>query len=139
MAKKQELSALSHCVYKLHYHLVIVTKYRKKVITKDILTYLDAHFRKILALWRCSLIEFSGEADHVHLLFDAPPSLKLSTLVNNLKTTSSRMVRSVFRRHVSRYYWKPVLWARAYCVISAGGASLETLKQYIQQQDRPRR
>lgn len=139
MTEKQELSALAHCVYRINYHLVFVTKYRKKVITKGILEFLKTHFQSVLTLWKCSLVEFSGEADHVHLLVEATPNLKLSSLVNNLKTTSSRRVRNVFRKHVSAFYWKPMFWTRAYCAISAGGAPLETLKKYIKNQDAPRR
>lgn len=139
MTEKQELSALAHCVYKLHYHLVFVTKYRKKVITEEILKFLRNHFQNVLTLWKCSLIEFSGESDHVHLLIEATPNLKLSSLVNNLKTTSSRRVRNIFPQHVRKYYWKPVFWTQAYCVISAGGAPLEVLKTYIRNQDAPRR
>jgi putative transposase len=139
MASKQSLSQLSHCTYRICYHLVLVTKYRRKVIDRQILSFLDAHFRNVLADWRCALLEFSGEPDHVHLLISAHPNLKVSTLVNNLKTTSSRRVRTLFPKIVSRYYRKPVFWTRAYCVLSAGGAPLETLKRYIQNQDRPRR
>jgi putative transposase len=106
------------------------------VITEEILKFLGEHFQNVLTLWKCSLIEFSGEADHV-LLFEATPNLKLSSLVNNLKTTSSRRVRNVFPKHVSKYYRKPIFWTRAYCVISAGGAPLEVLKQYIKNQDAP--
>jgi putative transposase len=139
MAQKQELSSLAHCVYRLNYHLVFVTKYRRKAITKEIMEFLRIHFQSVLMLWKCSLIEFSGEQDYVHLLIEATPNLKLSSLVNNLKTTSSRRVRNVFRKCVSKYYRKPVFWTRAYCVISAGGAPLEVLKQYIKNQDAPHR
>jgi putative transposase len=83
------------------------------------------------------LIEASGEADHVHLLLSLPPDVRLSEFVNALKTGTSRRLRSGFAEQVNRYYRKPVLWSRSYCVISAGGAPLAVLRRYIEAQARP--
>ena len=58
----------------------------------------------------------------------------LSKFINSLKTVTSRLLRKEFPEHMGKYYWKPVLWARAYCLISAGGAPLSILKEYIQNQ-----
>ena len=135
MGTKTILKSLSHGVYNLNYHLVIVTKYRRKVITKAMLTDLKEIFSNVCAAWRCELVEFSGEADHVHLLISAHPNLKLSDLVNNLKTASSRRIRRMYKSHVRQFYWKPVFWHRSYCMISADGAPLSILKQYIEQQN----
>ena len=135
MGTKTILKSLSHGVYNLNYHLVIVTKYRRKVITKAMLTDLQGIFSNVCATWRCELVEFNGEADHVHLLISAHPNLKLSDLVNNLKTASSRRIRRMYKSHVRQFYWKPVFWHRSYCMISAGGAPLSILKQYIEQQN----
>jgi putative transposase len=135
MGAKTILKSLSHSVYNLNYHLVIVTKYRRKVITRAMLTDLEGIFSNVCAAWRCELVEFHGEADHVHLLISAHPNLKLSDLVNNLKTASSRRIRRMYKSHVRQFYWKPVFWHRSYCMISAGGAPLSILKQYIEQQN----
>ena len=135
MGTKTILKSLSHSVYNLNYHLVIVTKYRRKVITKAMLTDLEGIFSNVCAAWRSELVEFNGEADHVHLLISAHPNLKLSDLVNNLKTASSRRIRRMYKSHVRQFYWKPVFWHRSYCMISAGGAPLSILKQYIEQQN----
>ncbi len=132
--QKQELSSLHHCVFSLHYHLVLVTKYRRKVIDQKIQARLVEIFSEILGKWNAKLIECNGEADHVHLLFTTTPSLELSKLVNNLKTVSSRLIRKEFKAQISKTYWKPVFWHRSYCLISAGGAPIEVLKKYIQTQ-----
>jgi putative transposase len=85
--------------------------------------------------WNGELQEFNGEADHLHALVSLPPSLDLSIFVNNLKTTSSRLLRRDFREHLDQIYRrKPVLWSRSYCIISCGGAPLSVIKQYIEQQ-----
>lgn len=132
--KFQELNTLNHCIFNLQYHLVLVTKYRRKVITKDMLTRLEEIFDRLLEQWDCELIEFNGEADHVHLLISTNPKAQTSKLVNNLKTVTSRLIRKEFEQHVKRFYWKPVFWSRTYCLLSVGGAPLSVLKQYIENQ-----
>jgi putative transposase len=111
-----------------------VTKYRRKAITKHMLERLRVIFQETLEKWSSELIEFNGEADHVHLLFQTNPTVQLSKLVNNLKTVSSRLIRKEFREHLSRIYWKPVFWHRSYCLISTGGATIEVLRKYIEEQ-----
>ena len=133
----QELDALHHCVYALHYHLVLVTKYRRRVLTAEMLTEFEAHARERVDVWGGKLLEVNGEPDHVHLLFTLPPTKALAEFVNALKTGTSRRLRNDHRPHVERFYSKPVLWSRSYCVISCGGAPLEIIKQYIENQDRP--
>lgn len=98
------------------------------------LNRLRIHFTRICENASCELIEFNGEADHVHLLIDAHPNIQPSRLVNTLKTISSREIRKEFSEDLAQFYQKPVLWHRAYCIISAGGAPLRVLKQYIEQQ-----
>jgi putative transposase len=131
---RQDLSSLHHCVFSLRYHLVLVTKYRRKVITKEMLERLGEIFDETLRKWECSLIEFNGEEDHVHLLFSGNPNLTLSTLVNNLKTVSSRIIRRDFKESILRVYREPVFWHRSYCIITSGGAPIEVLKRYIENQ-----
>jgi putative transposase len=130
----QQLQALHHCVFSLHFHLVMVTKYRRKAITKEMLERLRVIFQETLEKWHSELIEFNGEADHVHLLFRTNPTVQLSKLVNNLKTVSSRLIRRDFRERLKRIYWKPVFWHRSYCLITAGGATIEILRKYIEEQ-----
>jgi putative transposase len=134
---KQHLQALYHCVFSLQFHLVLVTKHRRKVISEEMKKRLGGIFLDTLRKWECELIEFNGEADHVHLLFSATPKVALSVLVNNLKTVSSRLIRKEFTQEVSKVYWKPVFWHRSYCLLTCGGAPLSVIKQYIQQQGEP--
>jgi putative transposase len=131
---KQQLQALHHCVFSLHFHLVLVTKYRRRCITKEMLKRLRVIFQETLEKWHSELIEFNGEADHVHLLFRTNPTVQLSKLVNNLKTVSSRLIRRDFKEHLKRIYRKPVFWHRSYCLITAGGATIEKLRKYIEEQ-----
>ncbi|WP_338139272.1 IS200/IS605 family transposase [Vibrio coralliirubri] len=126
-----------HCVYKLKYHLVLVTKYRNKCFTGEILNRLEAIFREQCSKWDVELLQFGGEGDHVHLMLGMHPNIEPAKLINSLKTVSSRLIRKEYAEHMAKYYWKPTLWSRAYCLITAGGAPLEVLEEYIKNQDRP--
>lgn len=127
-----------HCVYQLKYHLVFVTKYRRKCFTKPMLSRLEAICKEQCLGWDIELIEFGGEADHIHLLLDMHPNIMPSKFINSLKTVTSRLIRKEFSEHLAKFYWKPVLWSRAYCLITAGGAPISILRQYIQKQEMPK-
>ena len=130
----QELNKLYHCVYRLDYHLVMVTKYRRRCLTAEMRVRAREIFEATLTKWGCELLEANGESDHMHLLISTPPTISLSKLVNNLKTVSSRLLRKEFAKHLARVYRKPVLWHRAYFVVTCGGAPLSVMKQYIENQ-----
>ena len=126
-----------HCVYDMKYHLVLVTKYRRKCFTAEILDRLEAIARELCLKWEVEVLEFSGEADHVHLLLGLNPTIQPSKLVNSLKTVTSRRLRAEFTEHLAQFYWQPVLWSRAYCLLTAGATPIEVLRDYIENQDRP--
>lgn len=138
MHNKQELNTLFHCTFYLNYHLVIVTKYRRKCITAPMLKKLNLIAENLLERWNGKLIEFNGEQDHIHLLLALNPKVAPSTFVNNFKTVTSRLIRKEFGIYLQHFYKdKPVFWSRSYCILTCGGAPLSILKQYIQQQDAP--
>ena len=127
-------NARNNSSFDLKYHLVLTTKYRRKALSELIRKRMEAIFSELLISWRCELIEFGGEDDHIHILFAAHPAMDLSKLVNNLKTVVSRRIRSEFPSELSKYYWKPVLWNGAYYIGSVGGASLDVVKKYVENQ-----
>ena len=137
MAGQVEVSKLYHCVYALHYHLVLVTKYRRKCLTGAMLDRLREIAEARCQGWGGQLMEVNGEPDHVHLLVSLPPNLELSRFVNNLKTTTSRLIRKEFAAEVNRFYRQPVLWSRSYCALTCGGAPLSVIRHYIEQQAPP--
>ena len=126
-----------NCVYKLTYHLVLVTKYRKKCLSNEMLNRLEEIVKKNCADWEIDLLEFNGEADHIHLLLEMHPNIMPSKFINNLKTVSSRLIRKEFEEELKPYYWKPVLWTRAYCLLTTGGATIDVIREYIKNQERP--
>ena len=123
-----------HALFKLTYHLVVVTKYRHKCINDAMQLRLQEIASDLFAKWDCEIIEMNGEEDHVHILFDAPPQIQLSKIINSFKTVSSRYIRKEFQKELSPYYWKPYFWSQSYMVLTTGGATLEVVKQYIENQ-----
>lgn len=101
------------------------------------LTRLEPILKDLMEKWEGRLIEFNGEADHVHILIQYNPQTELSKLINNLKTVSSRYLRKEFADEVNEVYWKDVLWTSGYFIASCGGVTVEELKKYIEKQDRP--
>jgi len=124
----------SHAFYLIRLHIVFVTKYRRKVLTQEIRDFLETSFQGVLEHWKCELIEFGGEEDHVHLLIGIHPALDISELINNMKSATSKRTRSHFQEHVAKFYWKPYFWNRAYFVGSVGTVTLDTIKNYIEKQ-----
>ena len=93
-------SSSSHAVYNIKLHIVFVTKYRRKTLAPELLDYLKSAFADVLAAWRCALIEFGGESDHVHLLVDIHPALDISVLI-----TTSRPPAHAARETASSNTW----------------------------------
>ncbi len=101
------------------------------------LARLEVLCRELCSKWEVDLEQFGGESDHIHLMLDMYPNIMPSKFIDNLKTVTSRIIRKEYSEHLKAYYWKPVLWTRAYRLITAGGAPLSVLAQYIQKQERP--
>jgi putative transposase len=87
-------------------HLVLTTKYRRKAFTGEILKRLQEILFDLCQKWDCKLIEFNGEEDHIHLLFQYYPQMDLPKFVNNIKSISSRRIRSEFAEHVNSFTGK---------------------------------
>jgi putative transposase len=122
-----------HSVTDLKMHLVCVTKYRRKVFDEEGLNLIEQSFRDVARKMDFKILEFNGEAEHVHALIEYPPKLSISQMTNALKGVSSR-------RYGKAGYKKPqgeALWSPSYFAISVGGASIEVLMKYIQNQSRP--
>ena len=120
-------------VYALHVHLVFVTKYRRRVLDEAATAALQTIFTKVCEDFGAELRACDGEDDHIHLLVEYPPTVPLPTLVNSLKGVSSRLLRQQ-RPDIVRRYWKNVLWSPSYFAASCGGAPLDIIRRYVEQQ-----
>ncbi|PLQ00296.1 IS200/IS605 family transposase [Cupriavidus pauculus] len=137
MSTNQDIRHGRHCVFLMHVHLVFVTKYRRDVFTKEILDDMRSIFASICRDFESELVEFDGEDDHVHLLVNYPPKVAISSLVNSLKGVSSRMIRQKRYPSIRKKLWGSALWSPSYFAGSCGGAPIEIVRQYIEQQKTP--
>ncbi len=134
---KDDFVSSGRAVSDMKAHLVLTTKYRKKAFTGEMLNRLHEVLWDLCEKWDCKLIEFNGESDHIHLLFQYYPQMEIPKFVNNLKSVSSRRIRSEFADHVNSIYWKDVLWNESYFIASCGGVTVSVLRQYTEQQKSP--
>ena len=127
------LDSNNHSVFSLNYHLVLVVKYRKKVFNDEKSNYAKDIFERIGSNYNISLVEWHHDKDHVHILFKAHPNTELSKFINAYKSASSRLIKRDFPE-IKQQLWKEMFWSKSYCLITTGGASIETIKKYIQSQ-----
>ena len=124
-----------HAVYLLQYHLVVVTKYRHKVINNDLKDRLiEISYSIIENDWESKIISINTDEDHVHILFETSPQTQLSKLINNYKTVTSRLIRKEFSKQLEQYYWKPYFWSDTYFISSVSDTSEAMIKRYIEKQ-----
>ena len=125
------------CIFKNYVHLVFVTKYRRNVLTSEMLGDLELILKETCEQMDCELMEFNGEDDHIHMMVNVPPKLAISNLVGKLKGKSSYLLRKNYWDMIKTKLWGNHFWSPSYCVVSCGGASLEVVKQYIENQRQP--
>ena len=125
------------CIYKNHIHLVFVTKYRRNVFTREMIDRLRELFSETCEQMNCELLEFDGEHDHVHLMVSVHPKIAVSNLIGKLKGKSSYFLRREYWDRIKTMLWGKHFWSPSYCCVSVGGASIETVKKYIENQRTP--
>ena len=118
----------------LHVHLVFVTKYRRGVLSERAIEVIREACQGVCNDFSAKLVELNGEDDHVHLLVEYPVTVALSRLVNSLKGVSSRMLRAREFPEVQARLWGGHLWSPSYFAVSCGGAPIEIVRQYIEEQ-----
>ena len=130
------LRKASHSIFSIHLHVIFVTKYRRQVLTKAMIEDARKVFERVLETNQSILSNCEGEADHLHLLIDLHPNNNISNLVSSLKSSSSRILRKKYPQAIAQHYWgkNAKLWHDSKCIISCGGAPLEVIKQYIDNQ-----
>lgn len=128
-----KLDTNNHSVFKLNYHLIMVVKYRRKVIDDTISARLKYIFEDIGTNYHVSVKEWNHDIDHIHVLMNAKPNTELSKFINAYKSASSRRIKNEFPK-IRQKLWKEYFWSQSYCLLTVGAAPLEVLKQYIETQ-----
>ncbi|MCG3417877.1 MULTISPECIES: IS200/IS605 family transposase [Oceanobacillus] len=128
-----KLDSNNHSVFLMHYHLVLVVKYRRKVVDDTISDYAKDKFVSLCEKYNITLVEWNHDMDHVHILFKAQPNSELSKFINAYKSASSRLIKKDFP-HVRKKLWKEMFWSRSFCLLTTGGSPIEVVKKYIENQ-----
>ena len=128
-----ELDTNNHSVFSLYYHLVLVTKYRRQVIDDEVSDYAKQMFERISEKYHITLVEWNHDKDHVHIMFKSEPKTELTKFINTYKSASSRLIKRDFPR-VKKHLWKEMFWSKSFCLITTGGATIDVIKKYIQNQ-----
>ena len=125
---------------------LFVIKYRRKVIDDEIMEFMKNHTKYLIEdRFKGKMLEFNGEEDHIHILFELPPAAAPSVIICSLKTQLSKEVRKRYIEQIQGKLWKEFfLGVDSYFLSTTGGASLESLEEYIRQQgiekpERPKR
>ena len=128
-----ELDTNAHSVFLMYYHLVLVTKYRHKVIDEAVSQRAKEIFEYIAPTYKITIEEWNHAADHIHILFKAHPKSELSKFINAYKSASSRLIKKEFPEIVNKL-WREFFWSRSFCILTTGGAPVEVIRQYIESQ-----
>ncbi|WP_172372126.1 IS200/IS605 family transposase [Sporosarcina jiandibaonis] len=128
-----KLDSNNHSVFSLNFHLVLVIKYRKKVLDDKVSDFLKSTFARIAENHNIHLTEWNHDRNHIHVLFRSHPNTNLSKFINAYKSASSRLVKQDFPGVKTKLY-KESFWSQSFCLISPGGTSIDVIKEYIQKQ-----
>lgn len=130
-----DLDNNNHSVFKLNYHLILVIKYRRNVIDNIISDRLKEIFGNISTNYNIKIIEWNHDKNHIHVLFSAHPNTEISKFINAYKSASSRLIKKEYPK-IKEQLWKEYFWSRSFCLLTTGGASIEVIKKYIENQGR---
>jgi len=123
----------AHSVFLLHYHLILVVKYRRKVFDDALSHRAKEIFCSIAPTYKITLEEWNHEGDHVHILFKAHPKTEISKFINAYKSASSRLLKKEFPQ-IREKLWQEMFWSRSFCLLTTGGAPMEIIQEYIRSQ-----
>lgn len=126
-----ELDNNAHSVFLLYYHLVLVIKYRRKVIDDEISNRAKEIFEYIAPNYNITLQEWNHDKDHIHFLFKAHPNSEISKFINAYKSASSRLLKKEYPQ-IRQRLWKECFWSKSFCLLTTGGALIDIIRKYIE-------
>ena len=120
----------SHSVYDLKVHLIWLTKYRYKALTRTVAVRIRDLLRQVCDANQIEVIQGHVGKDHVHLYVSYRPKLSVSEMIKRLKGRSSRRIQDEFPQ-LGKIYWGKHFWAIGYAAFSSGQVTDEVIREYI--------
>lgn len=133
------LKKQAHAICELRYHIVLVTKYRRPVITGDVAEHLKQECRRLIDMFDGEVMEIEADRDHVHILAAFGPEHSIRAIMNSLKGVTARTIRRDHWDVVSKQLWGKSFWSDSYYIGTCGGVTIETIRKYVESQGRPKR
>lgn len=125
----------NRCKYHLQAHIVLVTKYRKKLLVGELAAYAKQQIANITNSKGHDIEAMEVDKDHLHILLSYRPTDCLSDIVKTLKQQSTYYLWQKYPTYLSKHYWKKhIFWSDGYFVCSVGAASADTIQRYIENQ-----
>ena len=130
-----KLDKSTNAVFSLHYHFIIVVKYRRKVfVNDDIIECLKNVVEQVASDNDVTIIEQECGCDHLHILFKCKPTLNFKTFIQALKGRSARVLRAQYPDLLKDKLWGEHFWSPSYFLATTGNVTIDTLKAYIENQ-----
>lgn len=121
--------------HNLKVHLILVCKYRKRLLIQEIETNIKNTIRDIEANSDFVIIEMETDLDHIHLMIQYIPRISISAIVNRIKSISTKRIWKLHQEFLHKHFWKEkTFWTDGYFLCSVGKASSETISNYIKNQ-----
>lgn len=129
-----QLIRLAHCVYGCEYHIVIVTKYRRKIFNVGVFAYLQKKLAEITDHYpQIKFREVNHDQDHIHLLVSIPPTIRVGKVIGIIKTNTAKGIKQTFPFIKEVYWGTDAIWSEGYFVTTVG-ANKHIIKTYIKEQ-----
>ena len=124
----------SHSVYRCLYHLVLTTKYRRKIFNEGLIAYFKERMKDIEEHYpQIRMLKINHEADHVHMLVSIAPQISVGNAVKTIKSISGREMRKKFAFLKKAYWGSDGIWSSSYYVDTIGNNE-EAIRRYIDMQ-----
>ena len=121
----------NNIVFSCKYHIVWCPKYRRKVLVDDVEKRLKEIINELALELNVEIIEMETDKDHIHILIDIDPQFGVMKFIRLAKGRSSKLLRDEFQHLKTKL---PTLWTNSSFISTIGGAPLEIVKQYIENQ-----
>lgn len=118
-------------VYSCQYHVIWCPKYRRQVLINGVDVRLKELLHMVATELDAEIVELEVMPDHVHIIIDCDPTFGVYKIVKRMKGTSSRVLRDEFPWLKSRI---PTLWTNSVCILTTGGATIDIIRKYIENQ-----
>ncbi len=130
-----EIRLSGHSAYRTEYHIVWITKYRRRILNPGVAGYLKKLFPQVMKnLPGCEIVECNIQNDHIHMIIIIPPKYAVSDVMGKIKGMTASMLRKKFL-WLSKVYWKEnVVWSPGYFVSTIGIEEKNILK-YVKWQE----